>query len=197
MFCKYYSKCKLYSPSSYTCTKKGGGDHCGIWREFNEIKKVKWKMFYQYIVKNNLKICWHFRKDILYGILAILIGAIIGYMFWCVSSQEDEQRIDLWTASEHHHEHIVRIERPVYSVIKTFQNITCYTWTGNKMANGIYPTKGYVANNQYSFGTKVEILGNIYIVGDRIGHSSDWDLYFDSYENCIKFGRKITNVKIL
>ena len=88
------------------------------------------------------------------------------------------------------------VEEPV--VIKTgVEHITCYTWTGNTMANGMYPEEGYVANNQYPFGTVVEILGGTYTVGDRIGHGSDWDIYMDSYDECKQFGRRYDNVKII
>ena len=69
---------------------------------------------------------------------------------------------------------------------------TAYTWTGNKMANGLYPTEGYVASNKLPLGTKIYIpeMGQHYIVGDRIGHSSELDIYMDSRNKAINFGRK-------
>jgi len=75
---------------------------------------------------------------------------------------------------------------------------TCYTHTGNNMANGVYPEWGYVASNQYEFGTEIYIpyFDKTFIVGDTIGHSSSLDIFFDSYEECISFGRRQLEVVV-
>lgn len=99
------------------------------------------------------------------------------------------------TYGEYTSENIL-LELDVVSLVMS-EDITCYTWTGNRMANGEYPSNGYVANNEYPFGTKVEILDNEYVVGDRIGHGTDWDVYKNSFDECVKFGRQYDNVEIL
>jgi len=85
----------------------------------------------------------------------------------------------------------------------TKARITCYTWTGNKMANGKYPKEGYVATSDRNipFGTIIEIDGIEYEVGDR---TAKWvkekfkhqtiDIYLD---NCdLSFGASIKNIII-
>ena len=93
------------------------------------------------------------------------------------------------------------LEQPEPAVEKNtkpqLDNITCYNWTGNTIANGEYPYVGAIANNEYPFGTVVEIFGTEYVVKDRIGWGSDWDIYMDSYDECKQFGRRYDNVKII
>ena len=51
----------------------------------------------------------------------------------------------------------------------TTARITCYNWTGNRMANMKYPEYGYVATSDRTipFGTEIIIDGETFIVGDR------------------------------
>ena len=52
---------------------------------------------------------------------------------------------------------------------KQLARITCYSWTGNPMANTLYPVEGYVATSDRTipFGTIIIIDGKKYEVGDR------------------------------
>ena len=73
---------------------------------------------------------------------------------------------------------------------------TSYTYTGNNMANGQWPAYGYVACNALPLGTQIYVkeLNDIFIVGDRIGHSSDLDIFLETYQEAIQYGRQ--NVSI-
>jgi 3D (Asp-Asp-Asp) domain-containing protein len=55
------------------------------------------------------------------------------------------------------------------SVEPTLARITCYKATGNRMANGQYPSEGFVATSDRTIplGTKIVIDGIEYEVGDR------------------------------
>ena len=84
--------------------------------------------------------------------------------------------------------------------------ITCYLWTGNKMANGEYPKKGYVATSDRTipFGTEIEIDGETFIVGDRTNSRFQYfetptiDIFWEgSRESCLEFGVQYGFVKIL
>lgn len=75
---------------------------------------------------------------------------------------------------------------------------TAYTHTGNNMANGEYPYEGAVACNLVPLGTKLFIEGYGYVVvKDRIGHSSQLDIFMDTYEECIQYGRRNVRVYIV
>ena len=86
-------------------------------------------------------------------------------------------------------------------------NVSCYTAdvaqtddTPDIMANGQKVFVGAIANNYYSFGTQVEILGRRYIVSDRMAKrywKNDWDIYFQDYNECINFGRRKLIIKII
>ena len=78
--------------------------------------------------------------------------------------------------------------------------LTAYTWTGNPCANGNYPTSGYtVACNSLPLGTRIRIDGyGEYIVEDRGGMGNNViDIYMDSYDSCIQFGRRKAEVFII
>ena len=79
--------------------------------------------------------------------------------------------------------------------------LTAYTWTGNPCADGVYPSSGYtVACNNSDLWHKwiyIEGYGNYY-VHDTGGMG--WgviDVYMDSYDACIQFGRRSANIYIL
>ena len=81
--------------------------------------------------------------------------------------------------------------------------ITCYNWTGNKMANGKYPELGYVATSDRTipFGTIIEIEGVEYEVGDRTAlwvhekfEHPTVDIYMDDCS--LDFGAKTKNIII-
>lgn len=85
------------------------------------------------------------------------------------------------------------------SYVGTYE-LTAYTWTGNPCANGEYPTSGYtVACNSLPIGTRVYIEG----VGERVVEDTGGmgggvvDIYMDSYDSCIQFGRQSANVYVI
>ena len=72
--------------------------------------------------------------------------------------------------------------------------LTAYTWTGNTCADGIYPKSGVtVASNDPKLWHKnicIEGYG-VFYVHDTGGMSKNViDIYMDSREECIQFGRK-------
>lgn len=78
--------------------------------------------------------------------------------------------------------------------------LTAYTWTGNPCANGNYPTSGYtVACNSLPLGTRIHIDGyGDYVVEDRGGMAGNViDIYMDSYDACIQFGRRSAEVYVI
>lgn len=89
-------------------------------------------------------------------------------------------------------------------VVNTQQaRITCYNWTGSKMANGLYPKEGYVATSDRTIplGNIIEIEGIKYEVGDRTNkrihnqfgmltidiYKNDCDLNFGAHKKLVKF----------
>ncbi len=78
-------------------------------------------------------------------------------------------------------------------------NISAYTWTGSTMANGEYPHVGAVASDDLPIGTKILIDGIMYIVKDRFGggYTDRIDIYMESYEEAINFGRQRIEVEVL
>lgn len=80
--------------------------------------------------------------------------------------------------------------------------ITAYAWTGNRCANGNYPTTGNtVACNSLPFGTKVYIQDvGVRVVEDRGPASlgSEWiDLYLGDTATCIQWGNQYKEVYIV
>jgi len=82
---------------------------------------------------------------------------------------------------------------------------TCYLATNNKMANGKYPSSGYVATSDRTipFGTKVIIDKVEYEVGDRTNKRFQdftlptFDIFWEgSEESCLEYGVQIKNVII-
>lgn len=75
--------------------------------------------------------------------------------------------------------------------------ITAYTWTGNTMANGEYPYYGSAASSDFSLGTVLYIEGvGKFVVNDVCPTSGVIDIYFDTYEACMNFGRVSADVYI-
>ena len=78
-------------------------------------------------------------------------------------------------------------------------NVSAYTYTGNVMANGEYPHVGAVASDDLPLGTKVLVNGHEYIVKDRFGggYTDRLDIFMDSYNEAVEFGRQWLMVKVL
>lgn len=77
-------------------------------------------------------------------------------------------------------------------------SITAYTWTGNTMANGEYPYVGCVASCDFPLGTTIYIDGmGTFVVNDVCPTSGVIDVYMNTYDECINFGRFQANVSIV
>jgi uncharacterized protein YabE (DUF348 family)/3D (Asp-Asp-Asp) domain-containing protein len=82
------------------------------------------------------------------------------------------------------------------NAVKTTIQCTAYTATGNATASGVMPTANHTvaAWSGLPFGTKIYIpaLGITYTVEDRGGAVTEGivDIYMDTYEQCIQFGRQ-------
>ena len=82
-------------------------------------------------------------------------------------------------------------------------DITAYCWTGNRNAAGSWPQQGEVAtlSRRIPFGTRIRIAGiGVFVVRDRIGHSSDVDIYMGRegcHSRAIAFGRRRLEVVVL
>ena len=79
--------------------------------------------------------------------------------------------------------------------------LTAYTHTGNSCADGVYPCAGVtVACNDKRLWHKtiyIEGYGEFY-VHDTGGMSSNVvDIFMDSYDECIQFGRRKADVYII
>lgn len=79
---------------------------------------------------------------------------------------------------------------------------TAYTWTGNRTATGTWPSRGTVAVDPevIPLGTKLHIEGyGEAIAADTGGDIKGQrvDLYMDSYEEAIRFGRREVQVEVV
>lgn len=77
--------------------------------------------------------------------------------------------------------------------------LTAYTHTGNPMASGIMPFVGACACNSLPLGTVIYIEGyGTFTVLDTGGMGGGViDIFMDSYDECIQFGRQGGNVYII
>lgn len=77
--------------------------------------------------------------------------------------------------------------------------VSAYTHTGGVMANGEYPYVGAVASDDLPLGTHVLINGREYVVADRFGggYSGAIDIFVDTYEEAVEFGRQWLDVIVL
>ena len=112
-----------------------------------------------------------------------------------ISNNEEEQIIE--EIQEPIVEEVVEVEETNNHYVGTF-SITAYTWTGNTMANGEYPYYGSVASCDFPLGTTlyIENVGN-FIVNDVCPTSGVIDVYMNTYEECINFGRQYCNVYVM
>lgn len=80
------------------------------------------------------------------------------------------------------------------------RDITKYCPTGNTTASGKWPRVGMVATLSRSipFGTRVVIEGlGEFVVEDRIGHGSEFDIFTNSCAEADRFGRQHRRVTVL
>ena len=78
--------------------------------------------------------------------------------------------------------------------------LTAYAWTGNRCANGRYPTKKYTVaahKKDFPLGSRLYIEGyGVFTVEDRGGFKKGViDIYLGDHNQCVQFGRK-HNVKV-
>lgn len=74
----------------------------------------------------------------------------------------------------------------------------CGEWAGGPTASGSYPVAGRtVAMAGVPFGTKLSINGHVYTVEDRGTPYGHVDIYFNSHEEALQFGKKYANVYIV
>lgn len=99
----------------------------------------------------------------------------------------------------------LKIAKPI-PVIVTAYSSTPWETQGNPFitAAGTWVRDGIVANNKYSFGTKIrfpEIYGDrIFVVEDRMNSrksSYHFDIWFPSYSEAKEFGAKKTYIEVL
>jgi len=79
---------------------------------------------------------------------------------------------------------------------------TAYTHTGNPCATGIYPYKGVIAvdPNVIPLYSEVYVEGYGYAIAldtGRLIKGYKIDLFFNTYDECIKFGVRKLKIKIL
>lgn len=106
----------------------------------------------------------------------------------------------------------VSVEEPVEETTETTSDensdmtfygtlqLTAYTWTGNPCADGVYPSSGYTVacNNSDLWHKWIYIEGyGAYYVHDTGGMGTGViDVYMDSYDACIQFGRRSANIYV-
>ena len=81
-------------------------------------------------------------------------------------------------------------------------HVTAYTvgdayTPSDTMANGEKAHVGAVASYDLPLGTKVRINGVVYTVKDRCGVPNTIDIYMNSKQECMRFGKRYMNVEIL
>lgn len=90
-------------------------------------------------------------------------------------------------------------EADTKSYLGTYE-LMAYAWTGNRCANGNYPSCGYtVASNSIPMGSRIYIEGyGEYVVEDRGGMAASViDVYMGDYNTCIQFGRRKAKVYLV
>lgn len=77
--------------------------------------------------------------------------------------------------------------------------VSAYTHSGGVMANGQHPYVGAVASDDLPLGTTVIINGYTYVVADRFGggYTDMIDIFVDSEEEAIQFGRQYLDVTVV
>lgn len=93
----------------------------------------------------------------------------------------------------------------LFAVMWVTMNVSAYTETGNRMANGEYPYIGSCAvdciNGQWiPFGTVIRTSdGRVLTVTDRFGdgRSNCLDIFMASEDECWQFGRKNLRCEVI
>lgn len=93
-----------------------------------------------------------------------------------------------------------RESNSISTVESSLRDITMYCPTGSRTASGKWPSRGMVATISRSipFGTHVLIEGlGEYVVEDRIGHGSEFDIFTPVCSEANKFGRQHRRVTVV
>lgn len=80
----------------------------------------------------------------------------------------------------------------------TYMRVTCYTWTGNKTASGVYPEEGMCASNHdnigktaYVYDTEYNFIGAFEITdcggAYSLQNGTSIDIYRDTLERCYEW----------
>jgi len=152
----------------------------------------------------------HSNKYILIAIFVALVGLIVildsGIKLKEVHFERTIKEVELHNLNLKMNERLkmgVREEIIHLANNSNLARITCYSWTGNPMANTLYPVEGYVATSDRTipFGTKIIIEGIEYEVGDRTAKWVHEDFEYQTIDiykdNCsMEFGAEIKSVII-
>ena len=144
-------------------------------------------------------------KYILIAIFVALVGLIVildsGIKLKEVHFERTIKEVELHSLNLKMNERLKQVKSEASK--QHLARITCYNWTGNQMANQLYPVKGYVATSDRTipFGTKIIIEGIEYEVGDRTAKWVHEDFEYQTIDiykdNCsMEFGAKIKSVII-
>ena len=92
---------------------------------------------------------------------------------------------------------VVEAEGQIYWV-----SSTAYEWTGDRMASGEWPYYGAAACNFLPISTRVLVLdgskaGGVFVVKDRIGRGSDFDIYLGDVNIANQYGRQFIRIQVL
>ena len=102
---------------------------------------------------------------------------------------------DIYTNSKIYIQEINSHSNEENTVFEGVYSITAYTATGYPMANGEYPYVGCAASCDFPIGTVLVIEGiGTYVIKDVCPTSGVIDIYMNSYDECIRFGRQTANV---
>ena len=110
---------------------------------------------------------------------------------------------DIYAGNMEQEEKQVRTEMSSPEGMTYYANmeLTAYVWTGNPCADGVYPEAGYTAacNDPALWHKWVYIDGvGLRYIHDTGGMASNViDIYLETYDACVSFGRRSANVYIL
>lgn len=78
-------------------------------------------------------------------------------------------------------------------------SICCGVWAGGGTANGAYPTSNHTiaTGEEFPFGTKLMINGQVYVVEDRGVGNGCIDIYCDSHSEALNRGMYYTDVYLV
>lgn len=103
---------------------------------------------------------------------------------------ELEEKKPQETSNKEHNKQVISCHVTAYTVGDSYT-------PSDTMANGEKAHVGAVASYDLPLGTKVRINGVVYTVKDRCGVPNTIDIYMNSKQECMRFGKRYMNVEIL